>query len=81
MIIRRETKKATYNKYPLAAEIVPGLLDLILKSQGTDPLCTRLKKELVIMSSQNGHSSLQGRLSQEPIPRQNDHVSQKGHMN
>ena len=31
-IIRREAKKAAYNKYPLIAKIAPGLLDLILKS-------------------------------------------------
>jgi len=43
-IIRREAKKVVHNEYPLVAEIAPGLLDLILKSQGTDPLYIRLKK-------------------------------------
>jgi len=81
VIIRKKTKKAVPDEYPLAIETALGLLDLILKSQGTDPLCIKLKKELVIISSQNGHLNLQGQLNQEPIPCQNGHVSQKGHMN
>ena len=79
-ITRKGAKMAAWDEHPLAAETAPGLLDLILKFQGTDPLCTRLKKELVIISSQNGHLSLQGRMSQEPISRQSGHVTQKGHM-
>jgi len=79
-IIKKETKIAAWNKHPLAAKTAPGLLDLILKSQGINLLCIRLKKELVIILSQNGHLSLKGRINQEPISCQSGHVSQKGHM-
>src|SRR6266487_3630259 len=53
-VTRKEAKKATQGESPLVTETVPGLLDQILQSQGTDPLCTRLKKELRT-TSQNGH--------------------------
>ena len=43
-------------------------------------MCTRLKKELVTASSQNGHSSLQGRLSQKPTSSQNGHSSLQGRL-
>ena len=80
-ITKKGIKMAARDEYPLVTKTAPDLLNLILKSQGINPLCTRLKKELVIISSQNGHSSLQGRLNQELIPCQNGHMNQKGHMN
>ena len=45
-VTRGQARKAAQEEHPLAAESAPGLIDLILKSQGTDPLCCRLKKEL-----------------------------------
>ena len=47
-ITQGQAKIAARNKDPLSTEAAPdsSLLDLILKSQGTDPLCMRLKKEL-----------------------------------
>jgi hypothetical protein len=41
-ITRKEAKEATKGESPLIDETAKGLLDLILQSQGTDPLCTRL---------------------------------------
>jgi hypothetical protein len=55
-VTRREAKEATQGESPLVDEIVEGLLNLILKSQGTDPLCTRLKKELGIDIGCEGYS-------------------------
>ena len=55
-VTRREAKKATQEESPLVNETAQGLLDLILQSQGTDPLCTRLKKELDTDSSREGYS-------------------------
>ena len=55
-LTRREAKEATQEESPLVDETAEGLLNLILKSQGTDPLCTRLKKELGTDSSQKGYS-------------------------
>jgi hypothetical protein len=45
-IIREEAKNAAREEHPFAEESARGLINLILKSQGTDPLCCRLKKEL-----------------------------------
>jgi hypothetical protein len=45
-VTRKEAKKATQGESPLVDETAEGLLDLILQSQGTDPLCIRLRKEL-----------------------------------
>ena len=54
-ITRREAKGAAQGESPLVNETAQGLLDLILKSQGTDPLCTRLKKELSTDSGREGY--------------------------
>ena len=54
-ITRGEAKKAAQEEHPFAEEPARGLIDLILKSQGTDPLCYRLKKEL--QSSRKSGSS------------------------
>jgi len=62
-VTRKEAKKAVQGENPLVSETAPGLLDQILQSQGTDPLCTRLKKELCT-TSQIGHLSQKGRLNQ-----------------
>ena len=62
-VTRREAKKATQGESPLVTETAPGLLDQILQSQGTDPLCTRLKKELCT-TSQNGHLSQKSHVNQ-----------------
>jgi hypothetical protein len=61
-ITRREAKEATQGESPLVDETAQGLIDLILKSQGTDPLCTRLKKELDTDSGCKGYSISQGGL-------------------
>ena len=45
-VTRGEAKTAAQEEHPLAEEPAHGLIDLILKSQGTDPLCCRLVKEL-----------------------------------
>ena len=45
-VTKGQARKAAQKKHLFAAESAPGLIDLILKSQGTDPLCYRLKKEL-----------------------------------
>ena len=45
-VTRGQARKAAQEEHPLDAESAPGLIDLILKSQGTDPLCCRPKKEL-----------------------------------
>jgi hypothetical protein len=45
-ITRGEAKNAAQEEHPFAKEPARGLIDLILKSQGTNPLCCRLKKEL-----------------------------------
>ena len=55
-ITRREAKEATQGESPLVNETAEGLLNLILKSQGTDPLCTRLKKELGTNIGHEGYS-------------------------
>jgi hypothetical protein len=55
-VTRREAKKATRDEDPLSQKTAPGLIDLILKSQGTDPLCIRLKKELRKGLGQEGSS-------------------------
>jgi hypothetical protein len=45
-VTRKEAKEATKGESPLVDKTAEGLLDLILQSQGTDPLCIRLRKEL-----------------------------------
>ena len=55
-VTRREAKEATQGESPLVDETAEGLLDLILKFQGTDPLCTRLKKELGTDIGHEGYS-------------------------
>jgi hypothetical protein len=45
-ITREEAKKVTWKKHPFAKKPARGLINLILKSQGTNPLCYRLTKEL-----------------------------------
>ncbi len=77
-VTRKEAKKATQGESPLVTETAPGLLDQILQSQGTDPLCTRLKKELRT-TSQNGHLSQKGHVNQGTS--QNGHLRQKSHVN
>ena len=61
VVTRGEAKKAAREEHPFAEEPAHGLIDLILKSQGTDPLCCRLKKELLasqkLGSSQEGSST------------------------
>ena len=51
-VTRREAKIATQEENPLVEKTAPDLIDLILKFQGTDPLCIKLKKEL----GQNGQN-------------------------
>ena len=55
-VTRKEAKRATQGESPLVDKTVEGLLDLILQSQGTDPLCTRLRKELSTTSGREGYS-------------------------
>jgi hypothetical protein len=55
-VTRQEAKEATQGENPLVNKTAQGLLDLILKSQGTDPLCTRLKKELGTDLGRRGYS-------------------------
>jgi hypothetical protein len=55
-VTRKDAKKAIQGESPLVDETADDLLDLILKSQGTDPLCTRLKKELDTNSGRKGYS-------------------------
>jgi hypothetical protein len=55
-VTRKEAKKATWEEDPLVDETAEGLLDLILQSQGTDPLCTRLRKELDTTLGREGYS-------------------------
>jgi hypothetical protein len=62
VVTRREAKEATQGESPLVDEIAQDLLDLILKSQGTDPLCTRLKKELGTNLGREGYFLGQGGL-------------------
>jgi hypothetical protein len=57
-ITRGEAKNTAREKHLFAKEPARGLIDLILKSQGTDPLCCRLKKEL--QSSQKLGNSQEG---------------------
>ena len=45
-VTKGQARKAAQKEHPLAAESAPGLINLILKSQGTDLLYCRLKKEL-----------------------------------
>ena len=54
-VTRKEAKIATQGESPLVDETAQDLLDLILRSQGTDPLCTRLKKELGTNSGREGY--------------------------
>jgi hypothetical protein len=58
VVTRGEAKKAAQKEHPFAEKPAHGLIDLILKHQGTDPLCCRLKKELSqkLGSSQEGSS-------------------------
>ena len=51
-VTRREAKHVAKQENPLVKKTAPNLIDLILKSQGTNPLSIKLKKEL----GQNGHS-------------------------
>ena len=55
-VTRKEAKEATKGESPLVDETAEGLLDLILQSQGTDPLCIRLQKELSTSSGRKGYS-------------------------
>ena len=55
-VTRKEAKAATKGESPLVDKTAEGLLDLILQSQGTDPLCTRLKKELGTNFGREGYS-------------------------
>jgi hypothetical protein len=57
-ITREEAKNAAREEHPFAKEPARGLINLILKSQGTDLLCYRLKKEL--QSSQKLGSDQEG---------------------
>jgi hypothetical protein len=47
---------ATQEENPLVEKTAPDLTALILKSQGTDPLCVKVKKEL----GQSGQNSREG---------------------
>jgi hypothetical protein len=51
-VTRREAKHIAKQENPLVKKTAPNLINLILKSQGTNPLCIKLKKEL----SQNSYS-------------------------
>jgi hypothetical protein len=55
-VTRKEAKEATKGESPLVDETAEGLLDLILQSQGTDPLCIRLQKELSTTLGREGYS-------------------------
>jgi hypothetical protein len=57
-ITRGEAKNAAREEHLFAKEPARGLINLILKSQRTDPLCCRLKKEL--QSSQKLGSGQEG---------------------
>ena len=56
VVTRKEAKEATKGESPLVNKTAEGLLNLILQSQGTDPLCTRLKKELSTNLGRKGYS-------------------------
>ena len=74
-VTRKEAKKAVQGESPLVNETAPGLLDQILQSQGTDPLCIKIKKEIstkISTKSQEGTSTK---------PSQSGHLSQEGHVN
>jgi hypothetical protein len=62
-VTRREAKKATQEENPLVEKTAPNLTTLILKSQGTNPLCVKLKKELG--QSGQDHSAPTGQNSRE----------------
>jgi hypothetical protein len=55
-VTRKEAKEATKGESPLVDKTAEGLLDLIVQSQGTDPLCIRLQKELSTNSGREGYS-------------------------
>jgi hypothetical protein len=50
-VTRQAAKKAAKAEEPLVQEISLSLVDLIRTSQGIDPLCIKLKKELAKVSS------------------------------
>jgi hypothetical protein len=64
-VTRREAKKATQEENPLVEKTSPDLIDLILKSQGTNPLCIKLKKELGQNSQNHGGQSGQSHSSSQ----------------
>jgi hypothetical protein len=51
LVTRQAAKKAAKAEEPLVQEISLSLVDLIRTSQGTDPLCIKLKKELAKVGS------------------------------
>jgi hypothetical protein len=79
-ITRGEAKKAAREKHPFAKKPARGLINLILKSQGTDPLCYKLTKELQLSqklgSGQEGSS--QRDASYEGTGRQGYTLDQQG---
>ena len=52
VVTRQEAKHAAKQESPLVKKTAPDLINIILKSQGTNPLCIKLKKEL----GQDSHS-------------------------
>src|SRR5271156_89764 len=57
-VTRREAKKAAQQECPLAVETALGLLDLIFKFQGTEPLSPKPKRG--VPDSQIGQTGEQG---------------------
>jgi len=55
MVTREQARKAAQNKNPLSKKTITDLLDLILKSQETDLLYLRLRKELSANTGQKGY--------------------------
>jgi hypothetical protein len=51
LVTRQAAKKAAKVEEPLVQEILLSLVDLIRTSQGIDPLCIKLKKELAKVDS------------------------------
>jgi hypothetical protein len=51
LVTKQATKRAAKVEEPLVQEMSLSLVDLIRTSQGTDPLCIKLKKELAKVSS------------------------------
>jgi hypothetical protein len=78
VVTRGEAKKAAREEHPFAEKPAHGLIDLILKHQGTDPLCCRLKKELSQKLGSGQEGSSQRDTGYEGTGRQGYTLDQRG---